>query len=92
MTATPQTQPTAAQLILQETTALRRDMATILELARATALPMPGEAMSVIDAMLGLLRTIVSRMEQVDSSLQALHQKLDEPGIAATLRRMLEAD
>lgn len=88
----PQNQPSAAQAILQDTAALRQDMATVLELARATALPMPGEDMSVIDAILGLLRTIVSRIEQVDGSLQALHQKLDQPGIANALRRMTDAD
>ncbi len=51
-------QPNAGHLIHQDTQALRRDVATILELARNTALPMPGESMSVLDAMLGLLQTI----------------------------------
>lgn len=79
-------------MILTETQALRQDMTTILELARATALPMQGEEMSVIDAMLGLLKAIVTRMEQVDQSLEALHQKLDQPGIANVLRRMIDTD
>lgn len=84
--------PNAAHLIHQDTQALRRDVAVILELARNTALPMKGEQMSVIEAMLGLLQTIVMRMEQVDQSLQALHQKLDQPGIANVLRRMIDSD
>lgn len=90
-TANP-TQLNAAQMIHADTQALRRDMATILELARNTALPMKGEEMSVIEAMLGLLQTIVARTEQVDQSLQALHQKLDQPGIANVLRRMIDSD
>ncbi|WEJ57474.1 hypothetical protein [Devosia sp. FJ2-5-3] len=82
----------AAQLIHADTQALRQDVATILQLARVTALPMKGESMSVLDAMLGLLQTIVTRMEQVDQSLEALHQKLDQPGIANILRRMIDSD
>jgi hypothetical protein len=48
--------------------------------------------MSVLDAMLGLLQTIVARTEQIDESLAALHQKLDQPGIANVLRRMIDTD
>ena len=86
------TSTSAAHAILRDTQALRQDMAIILELARATALPMQGEEMSVIEAMVGLLQTIVKRMEQVDQSLEALHQKLDQPGIAQVLRRMIDSD
>lgn len=89
---TTTTQPNAALLILNDTQALRQDMATILQLARDTALPMPGEDMSVLDAVIGLLKTVVQRVEQVDQSLQALHQRFEEPGIAQVLRRMLDAD
>ena len=89
---TTTTQPNAALLILNDTQALRQDMATILQLARDTALPMPGEDMSVLDAVIGLLNTVVQRVEQVDQSLQALHQRFEEPGIAQVLRRMLDAD
>ncbi len=67
-------------------------MAVILELARNTALPMPGESVSVLDAMLGLLQTVVTRMEQMDQSLAALHQRFDQPGIANALRRVIESD
>lgn len=90
-TANP-TPPNAAQMIHADTQALRRDMATILELARNTALPMPGESMSVLDAMLGLLQTIVHRVEQIDQSLSALHQRFDQPGIANALRRVIDSD
>jgi hypothetical protein len=90
-TASPSPQ-TVAQLIHMDTQALRQDMTTILTMARNTALPMPGERMSVLDAMVGLLQTIVTRMEQVDQSLEALHQKLDHPGIANILRRMIDSD
>ncbi|MBF0677895.1 MAG: hypothetical protein IR164_03005 [Devosia sp.] len=90
-TANP-AQPNAAQLIHADTQALRRDMAVILELARNTALPMPGESVSVLDAMLGLLQTVVTRMEQMDQSLAALHQRFDQPGIANALRRVIESD
>lgn len=86
------TQPNAAQLILNDTRALRQDMATILRLAKDTALPMEGEDMSILEAVTGLLKTVVLRVEQVDESLQALHQKLDQPGIAQVLRRMLDPD
>ena len=82
----------AAQLIHADTQALRQDVATILQLARNTALPMKGENISMLDAMLGLLQAIVTRMEQVDQSLEALHQKLDQPGIANVLRRMIDSD
>lgn len=92
MTTTTTQQPNAAQLILNDTRALRQDMVTILQLAKDTALPMAGEDMSVLDAVIGLLKTVVLRVEQVDQSLQALHQKLDQPGISQVLRRMLDAD
>ena len=94
MTATtPQNaQPNIAQLILADTTSLKQDLTTILDLARATALPMEGETMSVIEAMLSLLQTLVNRMEDMGQSVEALHQKLDQPGIAMALRRMTDAD
>ena len=94
MTATtPQApQPHVAQLILADTTTLKRDLTTILDLARATALPMPGETISVIEAMLGLLQTLVKRMEDMGTSVEVLHQKLDQPGIAMALRRMTDTD
>jgi hypothetical protein len=83
---------TAAQAILTDTQALRQDMARILQLARNTALPMKGESMSVLDAALGLLQTILTRVEGVEQSLEALHQKLDQPVIANVLRRMIDSD
>ncbi len=93
MTATtPQAAPSSAQLILADTATLKRDLTIILELARSTALPMEGESMSVIEAMLGLLQTLVQRVNDLNKSVEAMHQRLDEPGIALTLRRMLEAD
>src|SRR5690606_26377046 len=76
MTATnPNTGPNSAQLILADTAILKRDLTTILELARATALPMEGETMSVIEAMLGLLQTVVHRVEELGKSVEAVHQK-----------------
>jgi hypothetical protein len=89
---TTTTQPSAAQLILNDTAVLKRDLTTILELARSTALPMPGESLSVIEAMLGLLQNLVSRVERMEQSLEAMHQRFDQPGIAQVLRRMLDAD
>ena len=92
VTTTNTPPPNAAQLILSDTKVLRQDMATILELARNTALPMPGESVSFLETVLGLLQSIVARTEQIDQSLAALHQKLDQPGIANVLRRMLDTD
>ncbi len=93
MTATnPQTAQSSAQMILADTSILKRDLTTILDLARATALPMEGESMSVIEAMLGLLQTLVQRVEELSRGMEAVHQKLDEPGIAQALRRMMDAD
>jgi hypothetical protein len=88
----PASQPTAAQAILQDTRALRRDVATILKLAQATALPMDGEERSFLDAVTSLLQMIVAGIEQNRTAIEALHQKLDEPGIASALRRMMDAD
>jgi hypothetical protein len=90
-TASP-TQPNAAQMIHADTQALRQDTAIILELVRSTALPMEGEEVSVLDAMIGLLRMIVDGVEQNRKSIEALHQRLEEPGIANVLRRMTDAD
>lgn len=90
--ANPKTAPNSAQMILADTAILKRDLTTILDLARATALPMEGESMSVIEAMLGLLQTLVHRVEELGKSVEAVHQKLDEPGIALALRRMMDAD
>lgn len=94
MTATNQqtTQQNAAQMIHADTQALRQDMAIILDLVRKTALPLAGEEVSVLDAMIGLLRMIVDGVEQNRKSIEALHQRLEEPGIANVLRRMIDAD
>ena len=95
MTTTPNaqpTQPSTAHLILQDTRALRQDLATILALARQTALPMEGESASVLETMIALLQMIVNGVEQNRQSIETLHQRLEEPGIANVLRRMLDAD
>lgn len=91
-TNTPSPQPNVGQIILIDTQALRRDMAAILELARSTALPLEGEKASVLETMVGLLQMIVNGVEQNRKAIEVLHQRLDEPGIAQTLRRMIEAD
>ncbi|MFD1941452.1 hypothetical protein [Paradevosia shaoguanensis] len=91
-TTNPPTTPNLAQLILQDTTILKRDLGTILQLAKTTALPMSGEEASVLDTMIRLLQMIVTGVEQNRQSLEALHQRLEEPGIAHVLRRMLDAD
>src|SRR5690606_16617408 len=51
-TITPPNAPNAAQTLLQDTAILKRDLNTILELAKATALPMNGEKASVLDTMI----------------------------------------
>lgn len=91
-TITPPNAPNAAQMLLQDTAILKRDLTTILELAKATALPMEGEKASVLDTMIGLLQMIVNGVEQNRQAIEMLHQKLNEPGIASVLRRMLDAD
>lgn len=95
MTTSTPTAPAAssqpiAQMILADTQAIRRDVETILSLARATALPMPGEQASFLETVTGLLQMIVTGIEQNRVSLEALHQRLNEPTIAMTLRRMVE--
>lgn len=87
--ATPQN---LAQLIHTDTQALRRDVEIILTLARDTALPMDGEEVSVLTAMVSLLQMIVTKTEANGQAIQAIHQTLNEPGIAQVLRRMLDAD
>ncbi|MEO5805061.1 hypothetical protein [Devosia sp.] len=91
-TSSPPTAPNTAQVILQDTAILKRDLTTILQLAKATALPMEGEKASVLETMIGLLQMIVTGVEQNRQAIQVLHQRLDEPGIAQTLRRMIDAD
>ncbi|OAM79648.1 hypothetical protein A3840_02805 [Devosia elaeis] len=86
------TAPNAAQMILQDTAILKRDLTIILELAKATALPMEGEQASVLTSMVNLLQMIVNGVEQNRQAIEVLHQRLDEPGIAQTLRRMIDAD
>ena len=91
-TTNPPTTPNLAQVILQDTTILKRDLSTILQLAKATALPIAGEEASVLDTMIKLLQMIVTGVEQNRQSIEILHQKLNEPGIASILRRMIDAD
>ena len=91
-TSTPANPSTLAQSILTDTRALRREVATILSLAEATALPMEGESVSFLETVTNLLRMIVDGIDQNQKSLAALHARLDEPGIAMVLRRMNEAD
>jgi|GEM_PF-6336902 len=79
-----------AQAILTDTRALRRDMATVLSLAQATALPMAGEEKSFLETVTGLLQMIVSGIEENRKSLEGLHQRLNDPAIQVTLRRMIE--
>ncbi|MBJ6987273.1 hypothetical protein [Devosia sp. MC521] len=81
-----------AQMILQDTAIIKRDLITILELAKSTALPLEGEQVSVLETMVRLLQMIVNGVEQNRKAIEVLHQRLDEPGIAQTLRRMIEAD
>ena len=88
-TSSPQT---LAQMIHTDTQALRQDMAIILKLARDTALPMAGEETSVLAAMLALLQMIVTKTEQNAQAIEALHQALNQPGIAQVLRRMLDTE
>ena len=90
-TANP-AQPNTAQMILNDTRALRQDIGTILALARQTALPMEGEEASVLETIVTLLQMIVNGVEQNRQAIEALHQTLTEPGIANVLRRMLDAD
>lgn len=91
-TSNPPTTSNLAQVILQDTAILKRDLSTILQLAKTTALPMEGEQASVLDTMIGLLQMIVTGVEQNRQSIELLHQKLNEPGIAGVLRRMIDAD
>lgn len=91
-TSSQPTAPNAAKLILEDTAILKRDLTTILDLAKATALPMEGEQASVLTTMVGLLQMIVNGVEQNRQAIEVLHQRLDEPGIALTLRRMVETD
>ena len=85
---TPTTNPALA--ILTDTRALRSDMATILSLAQATALPLPGEEKSFLETVTALLQMIVTGVEENRRSLEALHQRLNDPAIQVTLRRMME--
>lgn len=89
---TPKSPMNTAQTILADMQALRQDMSTILELARSTALPLEGEKESVLATMVRLLHMIVNGLEVNRKAIEALHQRLDEPGIALALRRMIEAD
>ena len=87
------TQPTtAAQAILDEARTIRADLSTILRLAEATALPLPGEQTSFLDAVISLQRMTVDGIQQLQQSVSELHRRLDEPGIAAALRRMGDPD
>ena len=88
-TSSPPTAPNTALMILQDTAILKRDMTTILQLAKATALPTEGETVSVLETMIGLLQMIVTGVEQNRQAIQVLHQRLrhehvlvgvDEPG------------
>ncbi len=65
-------------------------MATILSLAQATALAMPGEEKSFLETVTMLLQMIVTGVDENRKSLEALHQRLNDPAIQVTLRRMLE--
>lgn len=87
------TQPTpAAQAILTDTAQIKADIETILQLARTIAVPMQGEQASFMDVILKLLNMIVSGINDLQKSVEALHQRFEQPGIAATLQRVMEGD
>jgi hypothetical protein len=90
MTSATPAPASMGQAILMDTQALRRDLATVLSLAQATALPLPGEDKSFLETIIGLLQMIVVGVEDNRKSLEALHQRLNDPAIQVTLRRMIE--
>lgn len=86
------TAPTAAQTILSDTAKIKADIETILALAKTVAVPLEGEQASFLNTVIGLLGMIVNGVDETQKSVAALHRRLEEPGIAATLRRVMTED
>lgn len=86
------TTTTAAQAILKDTAKLRTDMETLLTIARTLAAPVEGAPDGFMQTVVILLKAVVTRVEETQESVAELHRRLEEPGIAAVLRRLMEAE
>ncbi len=87
------TQPkTAAQAILTDTAQIKADIEIILQLARTLAVPDQGDQTSFLETVTKLLGVIVNGIEETQKSVAALHARLEQPGIAAVLQRVMEGD
>lgn len=85
-------QQSAAQLILNDTQQIKAQTETIMALASTVTTPMEGERDSFMETVVKLLGMIVAGTEENRKSLEALHQRFDQPGIANTLRRIIDED
>ena len=82
-------QPNMAETLLSEVRETRAEVATLAELARILAKPSEDGAESFLQLMLDTQNRLIDGVAQIQNSLQSLHKSVTEPGIAATIKRLV---
>ena len=86
----PATAPTTTQMVLARLDAIEANLTRLSKFAAFLATPMaPGEP-NFLENMSNLMEMLVAGTEETHKSLQDVHRRLQEPGIARAIERAVK--